>query len=193
MKTTYTAFKGHNLFAHGTLDEVVLTIKGHIGKSDHSSVFIFSDSTGKMIDFNFQGTQKDILKRLEIFISEENPKENTGPGRPKLGVMSREVSLLPQHWEWLATQPGGASAILRKLVDEAKKKSLGTPTIKQIQEKVHRFVSSIAGDFEGYEEALRALYRKDKKEFLQQIESWPTDIKKHVMDLAKPIFSNENE
>ncbi len=89
------------------------------------------------------------------------------------------VSLLPRHWEWLAAQPGGASSVLRKLVED----------VKQAQERVYKFISVLAGDLQGYEEALRALYRKDKKIFTAQIRSWPRDVREHALELAKPVFS----
>jgi hypothetical protein len=186
---TYTAFEGNSQLFHGSLADVVIKIKKRLGKEVNSSILIFSDSTGKTIDFNFQGNERDIQKRLEIFVSEEVvPIENSGPGRPKLGVISREVSLLPRHWEWLATQSGGASSILRNLVEEAKKKSANGKNPKQAQERTYKFMSAIAGDLEGYEEALRALYKKDKKNFLMQIQSWPRDIKKYILEISGPVF-----
>jgi hypothetical protein len=185
---TYTAFEDSKLLAHGSLQEVVLKIKKKMGKSDNHSAIIFSDETGKSMDFNFQGTEKDVLKRLEVFTSADEEKTN-GPGRPKLGVMSREVSLLPRHWEWLATQSGCASATIRRLVEEAKKKSSGG--IKQAQECTYKFMSVMAGDFPNYEEALRALYKRDEKNFTMLIEAWPKDIRKHSMDLAATIFSGD--
>jgi hypothetical protein len=185
---TYTAFEGNNQLFHGSLSDVVIKIKKRLGKEANSSILIFSDSTGKTIDFNFQGNERDIQKRLEIFVSEVVPIENSGPGRPKLGVISREVSLLPRHWEWLANQSGGASSILRNLVEEAKKKSANGNNPKQAQERTHKFMSAIAGDLEGYEEALRALYKKDKKNFLMQIQSWPRDIKKYILEISGPVF-----
>ncbi|HKQ30957.1 MAG TPA: DUF2239 family protein, partial [Burkholderiales bacterium] len=115
-------------------------------------------------------------------------KESAGPGRPKLGVVSREVSLLPRHWEWLVAQSGGASAVLRRLVEEARKKSTAGDTVKQAQERTYSFMSVIAGDYEGYEEALRALYRRNKKDFLTHVRKWPTDVKSHAMKLARKVF-----
>ncbi len=185
---TYTAFEGNSQLVHGSLSDVVIKIKKRLGKEGNSSILIFSDSTGKTIDFNFQGNERDIQKRLEIFVSEEVPIDNSGPGRPKLGVISREVSLLPRHWEWLATQTGGASSILRNLVEEAKKKSANGNHSKQAQERTYKFMSAIAGDFEGYEEALRALYKKDKKNFLVQIQTWPRDIIKYLIEISGPVF-----
>lgn len=190
-RTNYTAFEGVKLFAHGPLTEVVLKIKKHITKADHTTILIFSDETGKTIDFNFQGSDKDVLKRLEIYTTPEPPLDSSGPGRPKLGVVSREVSLLPRHWEWLASQPGGASSTLRKLVEDAKKKSSENQSIKQSQEKTYRFMSVVAGDFSDYEEVLRALYKKDEKKFLSLIESWPNDIQKHLIKLSAFVFENK--
>jgi hypothetical protein len=185
---TYTAFEGTHRLFHGSLEEVVLKIKKRLGKSENSSVLIFSDSTGKTMDFNFQGSEKDVLKRLEVYVSKDETREASGPGRPKLGVISREVSLLPRHWEWLATQPGGASATIRKLIEEARKKSSGTVSAKQVQERVYRLMSVIAGDMAGYEEALRALYKGDKKLFSHHIKEWPRDVRDYLAEMAKPVF-----
>lgn len=186
---TYTAFDGNNLVLKGPLSEVVLKIKKRLGRAENSSILIFSDATGKTIDFNFQGSEKDILKRLEVFVSEETPSNYSGPGRPRLGVMSREVTLLPRHWEWLASQSGGASATLRHLVDEAKKKSIGGISVKQAQERTYKFMSVIAGDLSGFEEALRSLYKKDEKKFLVQIENWPQDVRNHAVELSQFVFA----
>jgi uncharacterized protein len=186
--STYTAFDSQQLLFQGTLSEVVLKIKKRLGRADHSSVLIFSDETGKTMDFNFQGSEKDVQKRLEVFVSDGIPKESSGPGRPKLGVISREISLLPRHWEWLASQPGGASTILRTLVEEAAKKSTGSISVKQLQERVYRFLSVMAGDLPAYEEALRALYKRDKSKFTALIKEWPRDIRSHSLELAKPVF-----
>lgn len=186
---TYTAFDGTQLFVRGSLIEVVKKIKKYMGRSDNNSILIFSDASGKTMDFNFQGNEKDVLKRLEVFVAEEpSIGETVGPGRPKMGVVSREVSLLPRHWEWLATQAGGASATLRLLVEQAKKKSDGPANIKQIQERTYKFMSVMAGDLAGYEEALRALYKKDEKVFVSHISQWPQDLYLHIKELAEPIF-----
>jgi hypothetical protein len=185
---TYTAFEGHRLLSQGPLEHVVLRVKRRLGKAENSSILIFSDLTGKSMDFNFQGSEKEVLKRLEVYISGDEVKEPVGPGRPKLGVISREVSLLPRHWEWLATQAGGASATLRRLVEDAKKKSETGQDIKQSQERTYKFMSVLAGDQIGYEEALRALYKKDKKKFVGLIQEWPSDVRTYAMELAKPVF-----
>lgn len=187
----YTVFEGHSLIFHGPLSDVVMKVKQRMGKSDHSSILIFSDSTGKILDFNFQGSEKDVVKRLEIYTHDFQPQDQSGPGRPKLGVVSREISLLPRHWEWLATQPGGASATLRKLVEDAKKKTEGTLSIKQIQERAYKFMSVLAGDLPNYEEALRALYKRDKRGFLEHSAQWPKDVRRHSLALSKSIFADD--
>jgi uncharacterized protein len=184
----YTAFEGTTRLYRGTFQEVVLKVKERLGRAENSSVLIFSNNTGKTMDFNFQGNMKDTLKRLEKFVSTQEPRPISGPGRPKLGVISREVSLLPRHWEWLASQPSGASATIRKLIEEAKKKSSTRNSVKHVQECVYRFMSVIVGDMKGYEEALRALYKADRKNFLLHIQDWPTDVRTHVIEMAKPVF-----
>lgn len=186
--TTYTAFEGHKILAQGNFAQVIVKIKKHLGKEAHSSILIFSDDTGKTMDFNFQGSEQDVQKRLEVFVDQPVSTETSGPGRPKLGVVSREVSLLPRHWEWLASQPGGASATLRKLIEAAKKKSEEGQSDKQVQERTYRFMSALAGDLTGYEEALRALYKKDHKNFLAQIQTWPKDVRNYTQTLSESIF-----
>ncbi|MDB5106686.1 MAG: hypothetical protein JWP91_4375 [Fibrobacteres bacterium] len=187
---TYTAFEGGRLINRGPLPDVVLGIKRRMGRTEHTSALIFSDATGNTMDFNFQGTEKDVLRRLEVFVKDDAAPEpeNPGPGRPRLGVVSREVSLLPRQWEWLASQSGGASAVLRRLVDEAKRKSTDGNSVNRIQERTYKFMFAIAGDLPGYEEAIRALYKKDRKAFAMRMEGWPEDVKAHALDLAGPVF-----
>ena len=187
---TYTAFEGTKLLFQGELREVVLQVKKHLGSAENRAILIFSDDTGATMDFNFQGTKQDILKRLEVFTTSEPVNPSVGPGRPRLGVISREVSLLPKHWEWLATQSGGASATLRLLVEEAQKKSSAHSSVKQMQERVYRFMSVIAGDFHGYEDALRALYKRDHKNFLLKIETWPEDVRNYLNDRTSDLFNS---
>jgi hypothetical protein len=184
--TTYTAFHGPKLLYSGPLAEVVLQVKRHADKHGQNDVLIFSDESGKCMDFHLEGTEAQVLRRLEVFTAAEAPAAQTGPGRPRLGVASREVSLLPRHWDWLATQPGGASNTLRKLVEEARKK---IPDARHGQERAYKFMQSLAGDLEGYEEALRALYRKDKKTFTTLTRSWPPDVRDHAAQLAAPAFT----
>lgn len=186
----YSAFIGHQLLAQGPLEKVALKVRKKMKDEPSASILVFSDLTGKEMDFDIRGSEKEVLERLQIFRTQEHPAhENSGPGRPKLGVISREVSLLPRHWEWLSTQSGGASATLRRLIEDAKKGSSNKEQVKQAQERTYKFMAAIAGNFPNYEEALRALYAKDKKKFETQINDWPKDILSHTKKLAHDVFS----
>lgn len=194
MSTTilsYTAFEDTKLIIHGTLDEVALKIKKRIKVKPSASILIFSDSTGKQMDLDLRGSESEILDKLKVFLTtpESEQAAPAGPGRPKLGVVPREVSLLPRHWEWLATQSGGASATLRRLIDEARKNSSAKEQVKESQERTHKFMTALAGDLKNYEDALRALYARDKKLFSSLIREWPEDIKEYTKKLSAESWS----
>ena len=117
--------------------------------------------------------------------------EKRGRGRPKLGVVAREVTLMPRHWDWLDGQPGGASVALRKLVEAAKRSNQGRDRVRQAQEAVHRFMWAVAGSLPGFEEASRAFYRKEYQRFDEIIASWPPDVREHTRGLVKLVIQNE--
>jgi hypothetical protein len=189
---TYTAFAGHKLLAHGDLLKVALKVRRKVKDDPHTNVLIFSDLTGKQMDFDLRGTEKELEQRLQMFVAEEPAAVPQGRGRPKLGVVAREVSLLPRHWEWLSTQSGGASATIRRLIEDARKKSSGRETIKQSMERTHAFMTAIGGDLPGYEEALRALYSKDEKKFHKQLAEWPEHLKSHAIKLSNTVFGDDS-
>jgi hypothetical protein len=137
-----------------------------------SMFLVFDDQTGRQVEIDTRVTNLDL------------PEEPRGRGRPKLGVIAREVTLLPRHWDWLATQPGGASVALRKLVDEARKASGDKDRIRKAQEAAYWFMSSIAGNLPGFEEASRALFAYDRRRFSELIAAWPEDIRDHAVKLA---------
>ena len=143
--------------------------------------------TSGRIDVDLGGSAADVRARLPLA-----PFPPTrGPGRPKLGVVPREVTLLPRHWEWLASQPGGASVALRKLVEQARKAGSQTGDVRKGQEAVYKFMSAIGGDFAGYEEATRALFAGDRDKFTGLIEVWPIDVQTHLIRLADAAFTME--
>lgn len=187
---SYTAFENDKLLVTGNLEDVVLQIRKRLKSHPSLKILVFSDDTGKEMDFDLRGSEKEVLEKLKIYLSPEDLDEPVGPGRPKLGVIAREVSLLPRHWEWLATQPGGASATLRKLVEEARKSSTTRDTVKQAQERTYKFMTAIAGNLPNYEEALRALYAKDKARFRTQISDWPIDVKDYIKRLSQHVFAH---
>ena len=171
-----TVFDGTKRLASGPLSEVAPSFKKAIEKGGEG-VFLFDDTTGRAFDIDIRGTNTEMLARLQPRSHEER-----GPGRPKLGVIAREVTLLPQQWDWLAAQPGGASVTLRKLVDEASR-GLKART-RAARDAAYHFMHAIAGDRAGFEEATRALYADDRGRFATLIAGWPKDIREHATRLA---------
>ena len=117
------------------------------------------------------------------------PSARRSPGRPKLGVVAREVTLLPRHWEWLARQPGGASVALRRLVEDARRSSGEADDARQARDAAYRFMSVIGGDLPGFEEASRALFRGEAEAFAERISGWPADVRDHLGSLARRAFA----
>ncbi|WP_373998439.1 DUF2239 family protein [Bdellovibrio bacteriovorus] len=186
---TCTAFSSSHKIASGGIKDVALKVKEHLENHPQAAILIFDNQTSQQVEVDFRGTIDAVLKRLEKsgLLKEEEPAKG-GPGRPKLGVTSKEVTLLPQHWDWLAKQPGGASVTLRRLVDEAKKKNATKDLIRQAQDATYKFMTVMAGDLPDYEEALRALFAKDAEKFKKLIAKWPKDVRTHIQMLANPAL-----
>jgi len=172
--SSYSAFSGDRLIAFGSLADVLGAAKAHVDTSEDPQLLIFEDRTGRQLDFDFRGSLADVLTRALP------PPERTGPGRPKLGVVSREVSLLPRHWEWLEQQPQGISASLRRLVEEARKLNPGEQRARKGREALNKFMTAIAGSRPNYEEATRALFAPDYARFEELTADWPEDIRAHL-------------
>jgi len=170
---THTAFSGYKMISQGALDIVSRAAIDELRHNPQAYVLVFNDATGQVVDL-------DLRKRSQ--------ETSRGPGRPKLGVTAREVTLLPRHWEWLAEQPGGASVALRRLVEEARRAKASTNRVRTAQEAVYKFLSSIVGNEPGFEEALRALYRGDRKRFTALVNSWSGDVPAHALKLAGHAF-----
>ena len=170
----FTAFAGFTLIVTGNLPTVLIRVREFLEREKQAQVLIFDDQTGKQVDFNLRGTLEEVLAR----VSPPAPKK--GPGRPSLGVVCREVSLLPRHWEWLESQPSKASGTLRRLVESAMKSESREDRSRRRLEAAGRFMWSMAGNFEGFEEASRALYAGNRAGFAKRIASWPADIRQHL-------------
>ena len=191
--TTYTAFSGHTRIAAGHLPEVAARVKQQATLDESAQVFVFADADGKPVDLDLRGSVADVLARL-THIESEYPLETLpaeaaetaprGPGRPRLGVVAREVTLLPRHWDWLAGQPGGASVALRKLVDAARKQGAEADRARRARETAYHFMSAMAGNQPGFEEAARALFAGDAARFQQTTAAWPVDIRDYATRLA---------
>jgi hypothetical protein len=182
-----TAFDGARLIATGALAEVARAAKTVIDSDPHAAVLIFDDETARQVEVDFRGTAEDVAARLSS--PGETPPVPRGPGRPKLGVVAREITLLPRHWDWLAAQPGGASVALRKLVDEARRSREPEERRRAAQEAAYRFMGVMAGDRPGFEEATRALFAGDRERFRSLVEAWPKDVRAHAERLAAPAWN----
>lgn len=178
------AFLGERLLIEGTAGEVALALRARAPQEGEAPILVFEEATGRQIDFDLRGSDAEILARLDASASAP-AAPRPGPGRPRLGVVAREVTLLPRHWEWLAAQPGGASVALRKLV-EAARRADGPATRKAAADA---FMRAALGDRPGYEEAARALYAGDRARFVERSEPWPADLRDHARKLAEGAFA----
>jgi uncharacterized protein len=193
MIQSFTAFEGRHRLITGTLAEVALAVK-RAGQA--APIIIFNDATGRSLDLDLRGSDDEIIARLpkvapvEPEAQANEASEPRGRGRPKLGVVAREVTLLPRHWEWLNAQPGGASVALRKLVDEARRANGDRDRQRAARDAAYHFMSTMAGNLANFEEASRALFADDQRRFTGLIADWPTDIRDHIVKLA---FSDHAE
>jgi hypothetical protein len=193
----YIAFEGDRCIAAGDLRDVARAAKESLDRRQEASIVVFDGSSSSPIEIDFRGSLGDVLARLPDVTSAPAAVEDAtfpsprGPGRPKLGVVAREVTLLPRHWEWLARQSGGASVALRKLVEEARRSGEGRDRIRQAQEAAYRFISVMAGNKPHYEDAIRALFANEAAHFEKLIADWPADVRDHAARLAEMAFVRE--
>jgi hypothetical protein len=183
----YVAFIDRSCVASGKLPAVARQVKELLDGGCDTAVIIFDAATSEPVEVDFRGTSDEVIARLETARADVEPKAGgrpATPGRPKLGVVAREVTLLPRHWEWLSEQPGGASVTLRKLVEEARRTRAGEAAVRQARESCYRFMTTMAGDEPDYEEALRALFAGDARRFDALTEQWPLDVRDHARRLA---------
>jgi uncharacterized protein len=198
----WTAFAGSRRISAGALSDVALAAKEAIERGEQTPVLIF-DGASRVVDVDFRGSDADVIARLapdastgdDTLVDDDNasPYRDSltprGRGRPKLGVVAREVTLLPRHWDWLATQPGGASAAVRRLVDEARQAYAEKDQLRHAKESAYRFMSAMAGNEPGFEEATRALFAGNKARFAEMTERWPRDVRDHARTLAARAFT----
>ncbi|MFT4037675.1 MAG: DUF2239 family protein [Thermomicrobiales bacterium] len=191
-----TAFVGDRLLLAGPISAVGLAVQVAVAADGPDAVLTFDDATGRVIDIDIRGTPQEFMAQLARTAARlagpspasgapnaSAPAVTRGRGRPKLGVVGREVTLLPRHWEWLAAQPGGASVALRRLVEEARRRDDPAQRSRQAQERAYRVMSALAGDRPHYEEALRALFAGDRARLEQEMAGWPEDVREYVLRL----------
>lgn len=183
----FSAFIGSRHLCSGIQSEVAIAVKHAAARDEAASILIIDNATGRPVDFDLRGTDAEIVARLTPAPKASEADEPTpapaGRGRPKLGVVAREVTLLPRHWDWLGSQRGGASVALRRLVDEARKAHAETDRSRAARDAAYTFMSTIAGHLHGFEEASRALFANDRDRFSKLIAAWPDDIQTHIFRL----------
>ena len=180
---TLTAFVGFERIATGPRAELVAQLRA---RTDAQPVLVFDDSTGERLDLDLR---EDVHAASEGPAADEQAAR--GVGRPKLGVVAREVTLLPRHWDWLSRQPGGASVALRRLIDEARRVHADRDAQRASREAAYRFMSAMAGDLPGFEEAARALFASEGTRFAELVSAWPDDVRAYLQRLAAAAWSGQ--
>lgn len=190
-KTTWIAFAKHKRIALGEPKEVVTGVKAFVDGHLEVPVLILDANSSQPVEVDLRGSLATVLKRLPVPSANASPSNpsttegaSRGPGRPKLGVVAREVTLLPRHWDWLAGQPGGASVALRKLVERAQRASAESDRRREATESAYRFMHAMAGDEAGFEEASRALFAGNLERLQDEVARWPRDVRTHLLELA---------
>ena len=178
------AFAGHRLLARGPAAAVVAAVKTATDAGE--TVLTFDAASGRVVDLDLRGDVAAVLARL----TPAPEAEKRGPGRPKLGVTAREVTLLPRHWDWLSAQPGGASVALRKLVEGALREAEGPDRARRAKDATYRFMTAIAGDLPAYEEATRMLFAGDWTAFDAAVEGWPEGVRETAREMAAGAWRN---
>lgn len=179
-----SAFDGPVLLAAGSLADVAVAVAGAFANGSAGPLLIFDDETGRVVDIDWRGSESEIRARYA-----EQPVAARGPGRPRLGVVAREITLLPAQWEWLAQQPGGASVTIRKLVERARREHPGIDAARVARESTYRFLHAIAGDHADFEEMSRALFGRDDTRLRGILAEWPCDIRAHALGMLAPAFA----
>ena len=185
---SYSAFADSACIAQGDLEHMARVIKPLVDAGDPRTLLVFAYPTGEQVDLDLRGSLEDVLAALDSVAPRPDKPERRAPGRPKLGVVGREITLLPRHWEWLNAQPGGASVALRKLVEMARRGNQEADRTRRSREAAFRFISAIAGNEPGFEEASRALFAGDGDAFSHQTEAWPADVRDFARSLAVHAF-----
>ena len=204
---SYIVFRGSTYLASGTLSEAASAVRKAMDAEGDGRFLVFPIQGGGAIELDLRGSVADVVRRYteeaqasSVPGESEDPTEEIvegarprGRGRPRLGVVGKEVTLLPRHWAWLSSRRGGASATLRRLVEDARRASVVADRVRSAQDAAYGFMTVMAGDDAGFEEAVRALYARDADRFAAHSSSWPPDVRKHALALAAPVFDDAGE
>jgi hypothetical protein len=182
----YIAFAGQTRIAEGDLADVARAVRVHLDTGEPVPIAVLDARTSAPVDLDLRGTPDEAADRAEAMLAAQTAAaERSARGRPRLGVVAREVTLLPRHWDWLNAQRGGASVTLRKLVDAARKQGRANERTQRLQDVTYRFLSAVAGDLPGFEETARALYAWDLERLEALIADWPPDVREHTLRLLR--------
>lgn len=184
----FVVFAGARRVAMGTLAEAAVAAKQATTHDAAASVLVFDATTGEVRDLDLRGSEADILARH----APAEPAPNRR-GRPKLGVVAREVTLLPRHWDWLAAQPGGASVALRKLVEDARRLDTDAGAARKRAEAAYRFMAATAGNLSGFEEAARALFAGDQAQLKRCARAWPRDLRDQTLRYLNAVSAPDSD
>lgn len=182
MEWTCTVFKAGAAVAAGPVRDVVATLHARREAHGDEGLLVFDDRTGGAVDFDLRGSAADaqaVLPHHPLWPATP-PPEKRGRGRPRLGVVSREVSLLPRHWSWIKAQRGSASAVLRRLIEREMKADAPADEVRARAERAHAFLWTMAGDLPGFEAASRALYAGALDTYAALAAAWPDDVRAYA-------------
>jgi hypothetical protein len=183
---TCIAFEGTRRLAEGPLPQVAAAARAAMERGDHGPIQVLDAETSEPVEIDFRGSIADVVARLAASAPEP---ARARPGRPRLGVVAREVTLLPRHWEWLAAQPGGASVALRKLVEAARSSTGSADARRLAAERCYRFMHAVGGNLPDFDEAARGLFAADRAWFTASTAAWPEDVRDHAARLAERVFA----
>jgi hypothetical protein len=180
---------------------VAASVKAEIERGNGGALLVFDDSNGRTVELDLRGSLAEVRTRYAQGDSAPSspepdataPAPRRSPGRPKLGVVGREVTLLPRHWEWLQDQPGGASVTLRRLVEQARRAGVGIDRRRRSQEAAYRVMTALAGDLPGFEEATRALFAGHRDLFEEHTADWPSDLAEYAAEIAADAFGDVDD
>lgn len=184
------AFDGDRRIAEGALPEVACAVH-RATTAGAAAVLVFDSESSRPVELDLRGSQEEMLARLDA-TADASPEPPRGRGRPRLGVTAREVTLLPRHWDWLAGEPGGASAVLRRLVEQAMRAGDGPARARHAAEAVDRFMAAMTGNLPDHEEASRAFWRGERDTFHALTATWPADVRDHLRTLASRAWAGRD-
>lgn len=189
----WIAFEHHRLLARSEPTGVITAVQRRLGEHPEALLLVLDAVTSERIELDWRTPAAQLLVQLPAAPAADESDEAAGsdaprgPGRPKLGVTAREVTLLPRHWDWLARQPGGASVALRKLVQSAMREGGSAEKQRRATEATYRFMSIVGGDLPQYEEVSRALFAGDLARVDALAADWPADVAAHLRTLLAQI------